>query len=101
MSPLGIAVLGSTGSVGTQTLSVIDHLGDRFRVVSLAGGSNTDLLSEQVRRYKPAIVVSRSSELVAGRLPLASPTGLVDAATHPDVDIVVVATSGHDAIVAT
>ncbi len=101
MSPLGIAVLGSTGSVGTQTLSVIDHLGDRFRVVSLAGGSNTDLLSEQVRRYKPAIVVSRSSELVAGRLPLASPVGLVDAATHPDVDIVVVATSGHDAIVAT
>ncbi len=101
MSQLGIAVLGSTGSVGTQTLSVIEHLGDRFRVVSLAAGMNTALLADQVRRFDPQIVVAKTQEPIAGRLPLLSPAGLVDAATHPDVDIVVVATSGHDAIVAT
>lgn len=101
MLPLGVAVLGSTGSVGTQTLSVIAHLGDRFRVISLAGGSNAALLSEQVRRFDPKIVVSKTSEEIAGRRPLISPAGLIDAVTHPDVDIVVVATSGHDAIVAT
>ena len=101
MSQLGIAVLGSTGSVGTQTLSVIEHLGDRFRVVSLAAGMNTALLAEQVRRFDPDIVVAKTPEPIAGRLPLLSPSGLIDAATHPDVDIVVVATSGHDAIVAT
>jgi len=101
MTQLGIAVLGSTGSVGTQTLAVIDHLSDRFRVVSLAAGTNTALLADQVRRFNPQIVVAKSLEPIADRRPLLSPTGLIDAATHPDVDIVVVATSGHDAIVAT
>lgn len=101
MSQTGIAVLGSTGSVGTQTLSVIEQLGERFRVISLAAGRNTGLLADQVRQFNPKIVVSRTGEPVADRQPLLAPMGLVDAATHPDVDIVVVATSGHDAIHAT
>lgn len=101
MSQTGIAVLGSTGSVGTQTLAVIQQLGDGFRVVSLAAGSNSSLLATQVERFNPDVVVARTPTPVAGRTPLPSPSGLVDAATHPDVDIVVVATSGHDAIEAT
>lgn len=101
MSQTGIAVLGSTGSIGTQTLEVIEQLGDRFRVISLAAGTNTALLADQIRRFSPDIVVAKAPEVVAGRKPLLSPSGLVDAATHPDVDIVVVATSGHDAIEAT
>lgn len=98
MSKTGIAVLGSTGSVGTQALAVIELLANRFRVVSLAAGTNTALLADQVRVFNPEIVVAKSDELVNGRKPLMSPSGLVDAATHPDVEIVVVATSGHDAI---
>jgi 1-deoxy-D-xylulose-5-phosphate reductoisomerase len=101
MSQTGIAVLGSTGSVGTQTLSVIEQLGDRFRVISLTAGTNTALLAEQVRIFNPEIVVAKTGAPVAGRKPLLAPAGLVDAATHPDVDIVVVAMSGHDAIDAT
>jgi 1-deoxy-D-xylulose-5-phosphate reductoisomerase len=101
MPQTGIAVLGSTGSVGTQTLSVIERLSDRFRVISLTAGMNTSLLAEQVRAFNPEIVVAKTEKPVAGRVPLLAPAGLVDAATHPDVDIVVVATSGHDAIDAT
>jgi 1-deoxy-D-xylulose-5-phosphate reductoisomerase len=102
MSRIGIAVLGSTGSIGTQTLDVVAHLGDRFAVVALAGGRNLDLLARQVAKFSPDLVVTRDGKTdVAGRRPLASPEGLVAAATHTDVEIVVVATSGHDAIRAT
>ena len=51
--PTGVAVLGSTGSVGTQTLDVIAHHPDRFRVVALAAGANTDLLSRADRPIQP------------------------------------------------
>jgi 1-deoxy-D-xylulose-5-phosphate reductoisomerase len=102
MSRVGVAVLGSTGSIGTQTLEVIRSLPDRFRVVSLAAGGNTTLLEQQVAEFAPEIVVARdASRPLAGRPVLPTPGGLVDAATHPDVDIVVAATSGHDAIRAT
>ena len=102
MSRIGIAVLGSTGSIGTQTLEVVAHLEDRFRVIALAGGRNHDVLEQQVARFSPDIVVAQDREVdVAGKRPLPSPEGLVAAATHPDVDIVVAATSGHDAIKAT
>lgn len=98
---IGIALLGSTGSIGTQTLDVIrEHL-DRFTVVALAAGSRSDALAEQVREFGPAMIVSGGRLDFDDRTALPSPDGLVDAATHPDVDIVVVATSGHDAIPAT
>lgn len=51
-----VAVVGSTGSIGTQTLAVIDAHPGRFDVVGLACGANTELLAEQVRRYRPRIV---------------------------------------------
>ncbi len=101
MSRTGIAVLGSTGSIGVQTLDVIAHLGDRFRVVALAAGNNRELLASQVAAFDPDIVVARSTEPIGNRKVFPTPAGLIEAATHPDVDIVVAATSGHDAIRAT
>jgi len=52
----GIAILGSTGSIGTNTLDVVDRLGEEFRVTALAAGSNMTLLAAQVEKYRPALV---------------------------------------------
>ncbi len=51
-----ITILGSTGSIGTQTLDIVTHNPDKFRVVGLAAGSNVNLLAEQIRTFKPEIV---------------------------------------------
>ena len=51
-----ITILGSTGSIGTQTLDIVTHNPDRFRVVGLAAGSNVNLLAAQIREFKPEIV---------------------------------------------
>jgi 1-deoxy-D-xylulose-5-phosphate reductoisomerase len=51
-----IAVLGSTGSVGVQTLAVVEANPDRFQAVALAAGRNHELLAEQVRRFRPGLV---------------------------------------------
>jgi 1-deoxy-D-xylulose-5-phosphate reductoisomerase len=51
-----LAILGSTGSVGEQTLQVVAAAPDRFRAVSLAAGENIDKLADQVRRHRPALV---------------------------------------------
>lgn len=55
-----IAILGSTGSIGTQTLDIAQQYPDRFRVVGLAAGGNVELLAEQVRQFKPEIVAIRN-----------------------------------------
>jgi 1-deoxy-D-xylulose-5-phosphate reductoisomerase len=97
-----IALLGSTGSIGCQTLDVIEQHPDAFDVVVIAAGRNLDLLRDQVRRHRPQLVVAGIDEAqFEGIDALPTPEGLVDAATHPDVDLVVFATSGHDAIPAT
>lgn len=102
MNRTGIAILGSTGSIGTQTLEVIAALGEHFEVISLAAGNNIELLARQVATFDPHIVVARTDEPTIGGKPvLPTPGGLIEAVTHPDVDIVVAATSGHDAIRAT
>ncbi len=51
-----IAILGSTGSIGTSTLKVVDHLPEDLNVVALAAASNVDLLEQQARKYRPEIV---------------------------------------------
>jgi 1-deoxy-D-xylulose-5-phosphate reductoisomerase len=51
-----ISILGSTGSIGQSTLSVVEKFPDRFRVVGLAAGNNVDILEKQVRRFSPAMV---------------------------------------------
>ena len=51
-----ITLLGSTGSIGTQTLDIVATNPDQFRVVGLAAGSNVELLAQQVRQFRPEIV---------------------------------------------
>ncbi len=51
-----ITLLGSTGSIGTQTLDIVDRNPDKFRLVGLAAGSNVELLAQQVRKFRPEIV---------------------------------------------
>lgn len=50
-----ISILGSTGSIGTSTLAVVERFPERFSVVALAGGNNSGLLESQIRKFKPAI----------------------------------------------
>ncbi|MEE8377552.1 MAG: 1-deoxy-D-xylulose-5-phosphate reductoisomerase [Candidatus Aminicenantaceae bacterium] len=56
MKKINIAVLGSTGSIGRSTLEVIDLLPHRFNVIGLAAGRNSELLVDQIKKYKPEIV---------------------------------------------
>ncbi len=51
-----ITLLGSTGSIGTQTLDIVEHNPDKFRIVGLAAGSNVEMLAQQVRKFRPEIV---------------------------------------------
>jgi 1-deoxy-D-xylulose-5-phosphate reductoisomerase len=100
-----IALLGSTGSIGTQTLDVVGHHPEKFKIVGLAAGGRGSLLSEQIRRFRPARV-SLATEQTARDLQaqddfgyrpafLNGPVGLLELATDPEVDLVVVATSGQ------
>ena len=91
----GIALLGSTGSIGQQTLDIVASMEDRFRVVTMAAGRRQELLERQVARFRPKVAISGKSS-PDGERP--SPEQLIEVAIHPDVDIVVVATSGHDSI---
>lgn len=82
-----IAVLGSTGSIGQQTLDVVRAL-PQYRVVGLAAGKNADILAKQVAEFKPAFVFSEKP------FPGCQPLSITEIAAHPDVDLVVIATSG-------
>jgi 1-deoxy-D-xylulose-5-phosphate reductoisomerase len=96
-----LAVLGSTGSIGRQTLQVVRNLSGRFRVVGLAAGQNLELLSEQIAEFKPEYIYHQSaanSKLITGSAKLVT---LEELATIPDVDIVVIATSGKAGLSAT
>lgn len=90
---IGVAVLGSTGSIGTQTLDVIRALGGRLRVVALAAGRNTDLLYRQVAEFRPSLVCADAA-LDPDRLAGAHVVPMEAMAAHPDVDVVLVGTPG-------
>ena len=100
VTPIGVAVLGSTGSIGRQTLEVLAGLGDMFRVVALAAGRDAAALQAQVARWRPA-AVALADGTGRGGLDLPSGTAAVggaDALTHlvtrDDVGMVIVATGG-------
>src|SRR5580698_10277234 len=108
-----ICILGSTGSIGTSTLSIIERYPERFAVASLAAGRNVDLAFTQCRRWRP-LVVSVATEALAGELALrlkaADLTGIevvhgsagtVRAATLSRVDFVVSAIVGLGGLEAT
>jgi 1-deoxy-D-xylulose-5-phosphate reductoisomerase len=94
-----LAILGSTGSIGRQTLEVVRSLPDRFEVIALAAGSNVTLLEEQAREFRPQLVYAeREDAYIRDRIA----TGAIEAdwsfmeemASHPRVDVVVVGTVG-------
>ncbi|MFH0941431.1 MAG: 1-deoxy-D-xylulose-5-phosphate reductoisomerase [Chloroflexota bacterium] len=94
MAILRLAVLGSTGSIGQQTLDIVRALPQHFKVVALASGANAGLLGQQTREFQPEFVFSRD-ETFASRLAKDGKfLGMAEMAAHPDVDRVVVATSG-------
>jgi 1-deoxy-D-xylulose-5-phosphate reductoisomerase len=98
--PLGVAVLGSTGSIGSQALEVLEALPDAFRIVAIAAGRSTTTIAEQAARVRPeAVGVSDPAAAAAVTVPagtsvVAGPEALVELATRDDVDMVVVGTGG-------
>ena len=93
----GLAVLGSTGSIGTQTLDIVRAFPDRFKVVGLTSGRNAALFNQQIHELSPELVCSLeptpdTHALVGGSSRWATPEEI---ASHPDVDIVVMATFGR------
>ena len=108
-----IAILGSTGSIGRSTLSVVESYPERFQIVSLAAGSNLGTAFQQAVQWKPR-VMSMASEADADALRtrlkaqglseievVHGPGGTVRVATHPDVDFVVSAIVGVAGLEAT
>jgi 1-deoxy-D-xylulose-5-phosphate reductoisomerase len=97
-----IAILGSTGSIGTQTIQVIEAHPDQFKLVAIAAGSNIPLIIEQVNRLKPELVSVGSKE-IADQVKIHIPSqikliygaeGLVEVATYPSADILVTGIMG-------
>ncbi|UCH86390.1 MAG: 1-deoxy-D-xylulose-5-phosphate reductoisomerase [Dehalococcoidia bacterium] len=102
----GLAILGSTGSIGRQTLEVIRELRPRFRVVALAAGHNITLLEEQAREFSPQLLwADREADYLHQKTAKgtirARWTPMEEMATHPDVNIVVVATAGKAGLLPT
>lgn len=87
-----IVVLGSTGSIGTQTLDVVRALPGRFEVVGLAAGSNTALLDAQVAEFAPRMVHNGAGQRGNGSAAWTEPEAMV---TDPDVDLVMMGTTGR------
>jgi 1-deoxy-D-xylulose-5-phosphate reductoisomerase len=108
-----IAILGSTGSIGRSTLSVVESYPDRFQVATLAAGNNAELAFEQAVRWKPRVLslaTELSAEIVGSKLRSAGfaeievvygAPGTVRVATHPEVDFVVSAIVGVSGLEAT
>ena len=108
-----IAILGSTGSIGRSTLSVVESFPDRFQVVSVAAGRNVDLAFEQAKRWRPrvlSVALESQAENLKHRLKSAGITGIevahgaggtVTVATHPESDFVVSAIVGVAGLEAT
>ncbi|CAL5441148.1 unnamed protein product [Camellia sinensis] len=98
--PKPISIVGSTGSIGTQTLDIVAENPDKFRIVALAAGSNVTLLADQVKTFKPQLVAVRNESLVdelkealadVEDKPEIIPgeQGVIEVARHPDAVTVV------------
>jgi 1-deoxy-D-xylulose-5-phosphate reductoisomerase len=108
-----IAILGSTGSIGHSTLSIVETFPDRFQVVTLAAGNNLDSVLEQARRFHPKLISVATEENAnflraslaeagLGNIEVVYGTaGTVRVATHPEVDFVVSAIVGVAGLEAT
>ncbi len=108
-----LAILGSTGSIGTSTLSIVEQFPERYGVATLAAGRNVDVAFEQAVRWRPRVVSLATEELasqLAARLKVAGVNGIevvfgaagtVACSTHPEVDFVVSAIVGVAGLEAT
>src|SRR3982750_2387159 len=108
-----IAILGSTGSIGRSTLSVVDSYPERFQVTSLAAGSNLEAAYEQALRWKPRVISIAAEEdaaVLSARLKQAGLSeievvdgwaGTIRVSTHPEADFVVSAIAGVSGLEAT
>jgi len=107
MSVKKLSILGSTGSIGRQTLSVVESLPERFRIVALAAGNNLTELLPQIERHQPEVVSVATPELASELARKLSENavaktphihhgaeGMLAVATHANVDIVVSAAVG-------
>ncbi|MDH4378747.1 MAG: 1-deoxy-D-xylulose-5-phosphate reductoisomerase [Vampirovibrionales bacterium] len=103
--PLKVAILGSTGSIGTQTLAVIHAFKDRFQVIGLAAGQQVDLLTTQANHWQPKAICLQSAKGLVQAMQgiktqaeslegLWGDDGLIQLATHPDIDVVIVGLVG-------
>lgn len=98
-----ISILGSTGSIGTQTLEAVEELGN-IKISAITGNKNISLLEEQARKFQPELVAvmdEENAKILQGRLAdtkirvLSGMDGLVEAATYKDVDTVVTSVVGN------
>jgi len=105
-----LSILGSTGSIGVNTLHIVNQFPERFKVVSLSAGLNTQLLKQQILQFKPKVVSVLNKELseaLRRELPDVSVEivygieGLIQVATHPEVDQVVSAIVGAVGLIPT
>ncbi len=95
-----ITLLGSTGSIGTQTLDILAQYPDRFRLVGLAAGNNVELMAQQIRQFRPEIVAICNEEKLAELksaiadvdpqpIILAGDAGVIEVARYGDAEAVV------------
>jgi 1-deoxy-D-xylulose-5-phosphate reductoisomerase len=95
---LGVALLGSSGSIGRQTVEVLEGYPDRFRVTAIATGRNAAELEAQARRLRPAVVAladeAATLDLPEGTRRIRGEDALVELATRDDVDLVIIGTGG-------
>ncbi|OBR66811.1 1-deoxy-D-xylulose-5-phosphate reductoisomerase [Paenibacillus oryzae] len=104
-----IALLGSTGSVGTQTLDIVRSNPERFQVVALAAGNNSELLISQAKEFHPSLVSVATKELAdevklhvsPGTVVVYGEEGLVEAASFGEADIVITAIVGSRGLMPT
>lgn len=98
-----IAILGSTGSIGTQTLEIVDHYGEDLEVCALAAGSNIEKLEEQIRKYRPRLAALWSEKaceelrVKVADLPVkvvCGMEGLLEIATMEESEVLVTAIVG-------
>ncbi len=104
-----LTVLGSTGSIGVQTLNIVENFRDRFQIGALAAGKNIDLLKKQILHFRPSTVSVLTEELarkLAGQLPnppeiVHGVEGLIHVATLEEAEMVISALVGAVGLVPT
>ena len=105
-----LSILGSTGSIGVNTLQIVSQFPERFEVISLSAGRNTQLLKQQILQFRPKIVSVLNRELAEtlrrelSHIPVQivhGVEGLIQVATHPEIDQVVSAIVGAVGLIPT